>query len=88
MSRSRKHTPICGNGGGSEKYDKRVGNRRLRKKTKQIINKGKHNDEVFPIMDEVMNKWAMSKDGKGWFGDLKDRTGSFWDGYYDKLMRK
>lgn len=87
MSRSRRYTPICGNGGGSEKYHKRVGNRRLRKRSKQMIQSGDY-DNCFPIMDEVMNKWCMTKDGKGWFGELKDYTGPFWEGYYDKLMRK
>ena len=89
MSRSRKHTPIGGwCGGSSEKYDKRVGNRRLRKKSKQIIHNGSYDDVVFPIMDEVMDKWCMNKDGKGWFGDLKNDPDPFWDGYYDKFMRK
>lgn len=88
MSRSHRHTPKGGWCGGSEKSDKRIGNRRLRKKSKQMIHEGKYDDEVFPIMDEVMNKWAMTKDGKTWFGDLKDKPGEFWEGYYDKLMRK
>ena len=88
MGKSRKKIPIGGFcGSGSEKLDKKIGNRRLRKKVNQMIQQGNY-DDVFPIMDEVINKYDMAKDGKGWFGDMKGDPKWPDEKYYDKFMRK
>lgn len=72
MSRSRRKTPISGICGGSEKYDKRLANRRLRRKSKAIDNEAKYingyNSRNYPLMREVSNVWSMNKDGKVWRG--------------------
>ncbi len=69
MSRSFKKHDITGNGGGSEKKDKRYANRRLRRAVKAILGTDPERD-IFPVMREVSNIWDFSKDGKGWFGDI------------------
>ena len=56
MSRSRKKTKIFGHGSGSDKYDKRQANRKLRR----IVRAG---DEDATIRD-VSDPWGWSKDGK------------------------
>lgn len=80
MSRSRRKTPIFGHAGKSEKKDKRLANRAFRRseKTKIIAEEF----EQIPIyMREVVNVWAMSKDGKSYFRDAFTWRGG-------KLMRK
>lgn len=68
MSRSRKKTPIFGYAGGSEKQDKRLANRMFRRKEKVKIAIEQY-DDLPTNMDEVMNVWSMSKDGKGYWED-------------------
>lgn len=64
MSRSYRKTPIFGNTGcKSEKEDKRIGNRKLRRINKQIC-QNDTGESVYKIMDEVMNPWSMGKDGR------------------------
>lgn len=77
MSRSRKKNPICGNcDSDSEKKDKRLANRRLRR----VINSSDLVvDDVLPEMREVSNVASFDKDGKHWFEGCSD---------HDKLMRK
>ena len=77
MSRSRKKTPIFGWCGKSEKKDKRFANRMFRRKEKVKIAMEQY--EKLPIdMDEIMNVWAMSKDGKGyWKEALTFENGKF-----------
>lgn len=68
MSRSRKHTPIGGiTTARSEKADKRLGNRRLRRRVKVKLWVGE--EEVADTLDLVYDHWNAAKDGKGWFGD-------------------
>jgi len=84
MSRSRKHNPIGGFSGKgvSEKSDKIRMHRKLRQKTKQILMKEEDLDSViFPIEDEVMNRWDMAKDGKQYF----HKNSGDW---YTKCLRK
>lgn len=77
MSRSRKKHPFSGNGGDSEKFDKRKNNRRLRRKSKVALEQGK---EILPIMREVSNPWDMAKDGKSRLDKNSD--------WYKREMRK
>jgi len=77
MSRSRRKTPIFGNAGHSEKQDKRLANRMFRRMEKVKIAMEKF--EELPLdMNEVMNVWSMSKDGKGyWLDALTRENGKF-----------
>lgn len=82
MSRSRRKTDIIGNGGESEKYDKTIANRRLRKLVKVKV---KQNPEaILPIPKEISNNWDFCKDGKHYFGDRKSEDPE----YYKKCKRK
>jgi hypothetical protein len=98
MGKSYKKTDICGNGGNSEKYDKRLANRRFRRiiNTKLLINP---EIEVLPVMREVSDVWGFNKDGKHWFGNMKNGNKSryphtpyseddYYKAYYKKLKRK
>lgn len=71
MSRSRKKTPYFSYSVRiSEKYDKRIANRRLRKAVKLAIFRG---DEIIPIMREISNVWDMVKDGKHYVSDIDEK---------------
>lgn len=80
MSHSKRKTPICGHTGRSEKKDKRFANRGFRRLTKSKIAVGDF--DTLPIfMSEIMNVWAMSKDGKHYWKEMPT-----WEG--GKYMRK
>jgi hypothetical protein len=65
MSRSYRHTPVRGNGGSTEKQDKRIYNRRLRTRVRQMLHVCDDFDGiVLPEVRDVSNPWDMSKDGK------------------------
>ncbi|MEM8600972.1 MAG: hypothetical protein AAGF99_13725 [Bacteroidota bacterium] len=67
MSRSRKKTPISGTTTAtSEKHDKRLANRRLRRRVRQRLAAG-HDGTALPLLREVSNVWTMDKDGKLYF---------------------
>ena len=64
MTRSYRHTPIAGNTiADSEKGDKRVANRRLRRRTVVALQREK---EVLPLLREVSDVYNFAKDGKRW----------------------
>jgi hypothetical protein len=71
MGKSFRKHDFIGHGSGSEKYDKRIANRCLRSKIKRLIRQDPF-IEIFPIMREISDVWCFSKDGKSWFGDLKN----------------
>lgn len=82
MSRSRRKHDFHGNGGESEKYDKTLANRRLRKIIKAKV---KDNPEtVLPVPKEISNNWDFCKDGKFYFGDRKGKDPEF----YKRMKRK
>jgi len=63
MSKSIKKTPILPwTNSSSEKKDKRIANRKLRRINKVKILKGKEEK----VLREVSDPWLMSKDGKSW----------------------
>jgi len=67
MGRSRKATPIMGNGTArSERGDKRVANRRLRRRVRQALANSPW-PSILPHRREVSYPWTMAKDGKRWF---------------------
>jgi len=72
MGKSRRKTPIFSNGGGSEKDDKRIANRKLRRKSKSLL-KNFHENIIMPIIREVSNVWLMNKDGKHYWGDVSKK---------------
>ncbi len=79
MSRSKRKNPICANTtNDSEKQDKRLYNRRFRKLCKQVLNEFDEESDVLPVLDEVVNPYSMSKDGKYWFNEAE----------HAELMRK
>jgi hypothetical protein len=74
MSRSKKKTSIAGIGNAkSEKDDKRLANRKLRRLTRV-------DPENPPALREVSDVWGMSKDGKRYFDPTKPGN--------EKWMRK
>lgn len=85
MSRSRRHTPIFGMAGRSEKEDKRILHGKLRTLLRTAVKKMLLDESsewyIVPHYDEVHNVWCMAKDGKGWWMDKGDD-------YYVKAMRK
>jgi hypothetical protein len=63
MSRSRRKTPIRGiTTAQSEKQDKRIANRRLRRRVRSALRVDP--DAPLPLLREVSNPWRMDKDGK------------------------
>lgn len=65
MSRSRKKYPIHGfTTARSEKEDKRIINRRMRRKVRMQLSRDDREEAIFPVQDEIMDLWEMSKDGK------------------------
>lgn len=81
MSRSRKNLPIFGHGGASsEKHDKRLANRAVRRN-----NKTPTEDSIPVDKREVSDVWTMNKDGKYYWAKPKDvKRLKEWN----RLMRK
>lgn len=78
MSRSRRHTPISGiTKASTEKTDKRLANRKARKRVKEQLSIDPE-VPVLPLKREVSNVWLMDKDGKMRFDATR----------HPKLMRK
>ncbi len=64
MSRSERKTPITGiTTATSGKQDKRIANRQLRRRVKQLLDVNPAT-EVLPLEREVSDVWLMDKDGK------------------------
>lgn len=62
MSRSRKKRPFAAHCGGSQKKDKRICNRVMRRTGRESLRL--HGDEaMFLCHDEARNKWVMVQDG-------------------------
>ena len=77
MSRSRRRTPICGiTTADSEKQDKRIANRKLRRKVRVAIRADAEGE--LPARRVVSNPWCMDKDGKMRFDPAR----------YPKYLRK
>ena len=65
MSRSRRHTPIIGmTVADSEKQDKRLANRALRRLARVTLAIYGEEVEVMPVIRDVSNVWAFEKDGR------------------------
>lgn len=72
MSRSKKKIAITGwTTARSEKEDKRIINRSLRRQTRRILNSEGAEDAILPVQDDVMSLWSMAKDGKCWHREEK-----------------
>ncbi len=82
MGKSRRKTPICGiTCKESEKKDKRICNRKMRRRNNIAIAPLDEEDiegHIFDTKQDAMNIWAMDKDGKRWLDPEK----------YPKVMRK
>lgn len=71
MSRSRKKTPKRGlTTAKSEKRDKRIANRKFRRKTKIQNTLG---ESDFVKLREVSNVWEFDKDGKRYIKNPSDK---------------
>lgn len=71
MNRSRKKTPISGiTTASSEKHDKRLANRKLRRRVNQTP-AVRPDAEVLPALREVSDPRTMAKDGKYWRDPLR-----------------
>lgn len=65
MARSFRKTPISGNTTSpSEKQDKRLANRRWRRRARLALAAGREP----PLQREASDVWDFDKDGKRWFG--------------------
>lgn len=63
MSRSRRKSPIRGiTTSDTEKRDKRIANRRLRRAVRVRLSADP--DDVLPSLREVSSVWSFNKDGK------------------------
>ena len=85
MSRSRRKTPICSitcsGYNGSEKDDKQIANRKMRRQNRSMFCFVDFESINFiDDLDEVSNRWLMNKDGKMRFDPDSD--------WGSKLMRK
>ncbi len=94
MSNSIRKTPILGilHPKGSEKKDKRIANRSLRRVSRQrLVCALDHDALVLPIMREHFDVWSFSHDGKRWirFNYTDNPRICAWTlRYYAKAMRK
>lgn len=76
MSGSRRKTSITGNTAArSEKKDKRLSNRKLRRESNRVVGGCGCSCEVcscvFPEKRDVSDPWLMAKDGKHYFDKNK-----------------
>lgn len=83
MSRSRRKTPIFGHAGESEKDDKRLCNRKIRRIAKEKLSLDP-DGYLEPLPNEVYNVWSMAKDGKSYWIPKSDFN-QYW---LEKMMRK
>ena len=66
MSRSRRKTPVRGiTTAESEKQDKRIANRKLRRRVRSVLRRDA--EAPLPHLREVSDPWMMDKDGKAPF---------------------
>jgi hypothetical protein len=73
VSRSKRKTPITGiTTAESEKRDKRIANKNLRRVAKTTIQKNEPEELTLTILREVSNVWDMKKEGKQYFNEKKN----------------
>lgn len=93
MSRSYKKNPFAGIASHSDKPGKQLSNRMFRRREKNCITTWRLNRLPYS-MNQVYNVWSMPKDGKFYFGDMKNNHTKFGRGgktehqWYKELMRK
>ena len=104
MSNSKRKTPIisnsCSGRKSSEKEDKQIVNRDMRRTNKILLNDAKITKDLEDIIlidrvQELSEIWSMKKDGKHYFGKMKGsdelqfdpEKGTLGD-YFKELMRK
>src|ERR1700676_955460 len=90
MSRSRRKTPIGGNGGASsEKKDKKEWHGRMRAKERDKLKTLIEPDEhITTLREDVSNLWDMSKDGKQYYTSCLDETWLKEQYYIDHCYKK
>lgn len=85
MSNSYRKNPVTGTTTStSEKEDKRLANRRLRRVNKARVKLGL---EALTLK-EISDVWDFNKDGKSRFDWMKNERDPHWRKMYKKLIRK
>jgi len=80
MSNSTRNNPAGGwTTARSEKYAKRIANRRFRRKTREAIHHGR---EPPVHLRQISQRWLWPKDGKRWFGYHPDEV--WWQRFMGK----
>lgn len=74
MSRSVKRKPFSACCGTSQKQDKRIGNRIMRRATRILARIADPDTVIYPVYDEAMNKWSMAQDGSRKYMPLRSRS--------------
>lgn len=84
MSKSRRKIPIRGIADTSDKYDKRLANRKFRRREKLAIH---HEKDPPENLNEVSDPYSFDKDGKKYYG--REDCDNYDDEEYEKkIMRK
>jgi hypothetical protein len=74
MSRSRRHTPICGRTNAASDHPwKKKAARKLRCYVRQALHHDPDGDTLIGKRWEVENPWSSLKDGKSWLGKRHPR---------------
>ena len=85
MAKSMRTTPRMGVGGGSDRKDKRMANRKLRRKVHQRlcgVRELSMAEAPLPLLREISSVERMTKGGKTFLGNIKSEE------EFMKLMRK
>ena len=67
MSRSYRKSPFIGVCSGSDKWDKKIAHRRLRRGVQRAL----EGDREVPLLREISDVWCFNKDGKYRVSDKK-----------------
>jgi hypothetical protein len=74
MSKSYRKTPIVPVAGASDKWDKRLSNRKFRKKEKTILRDFQQDSSILPEdLNEVSDVWGFAKDGKVYISEEEEK---------------
>lgn len=88
----KKHNILGFTTAESEKEDKQIANRKLRRKANQVSGQAKlsedGNDVDYPDMKEVADNWGFAKDGKQIVSDSDITDSGFFDGKYKYVKGK
>ena len=88
----RKHNILGFTTAESEKEDKQIANRKLRRKANQVSGQAKFSEDgddvSYPDMKEVADNWCFAKDGKQIVSDSDITNTDFFNGKYKYVKGK